>query len=69
MLLKGDLDGALKKFEDMTNEDLKDFRPYLCKVSPPSSLLFFSYKILHVKEMEKLWISPSLLQNTMIQLI
>ncbi|XP_078164957.1 tetratricopeptide repeat (TPR)-like superfamily protein [Carex rostrata] len=30
-IVKGDLDGALKKFEDMTNEDLKDFRPYLCK--------------------------------------
>lgn len=54
MLRKGDLDVALKKLEDMTNEDLKDFRPYLCKVAPPSSLLFFYYKILHAKEKEKL---------------
>ncbi|KAJ3701366.1 hypothetical protein LUZ61_005071 [Rhynchospora tenuis] len=30
-IIKGDLEGALNKFEDITNEDPKDFRPYLCK--------------------------------------
>ncbi|KAJ6833473.1 protein SLOW GREEN 1, chloroplastic [Iris pallida] len=30
-VVKGDLEGALKQFEDLVNENPRDFRPYLCQ--------------------------------------
>lgn len=30
-VVKGDLDGALKLFQDLVNQDPRDFRPYLCQ--------------------------------------
>ncbi|XP_072999629.1 protein SLOW GREEN 1, chloroplastic [Typha latifolia] len=30
-VVKGDLDGALKRFQDLANENPRDFRPYLCQ--------------------------------------
>jgi len=30
--LQGELDEGLKKFQDLVNENPRDFRPYLCQV-------------------------------------
>ncbi|KAK4754189.1 hypothetical protein SAY87_002293 [Trapa incisa] len=30
-VVKGDLDGSLKKFQDLIHDDPRDFRPYLCQ--------------------------------------
>lgn len=30
--MQGELDEALKQFQDLVNEDPRDFRPYLCQV-------------------------------------
>ncbi|GMH06654.1 hypothetical protein Nepgr_008494 [Nepenthes gracilis] len=31
IVIKGDLDGGLKKFQDLVNDNPRDFRPYLCQ--------------------------------------
>ncbi|PKI79324.1 hypothetical protein CRG98_000269 [Punica granatum] len=31
LVVKGDLDGGLKKFQDLVRDDPRDFRPYLCQ--------------------------------------